>query len=132
MKQTIKRYNTARRGRRIVAEDEVIDNVEMKEVGEVEIASEATELLFEAEDVAELVAAVTGEDVEVTADESQVTFTVDGTDYTVEPEGDEEILEASRCKGKRTVKANTRKVPVSKAVKASTRRPVSRTRRPVR
>ena len=132
MKQTIKRYNTARRGRRIVAEDEVIDNVEMKEAGEVEIASEATELLFEAEDVAELVAAVTGEDVEVTADEDQVTFTVDGTDYTVEPEGDEEILEASRCKGKRPVKANTRKVALRKAVKASTRRPVSRTRRPVR
>ena len=87
---------------------------------DTEVAPEATELLFETEDVAELLAEVTGEDVAVEATDEAVEFTVGEEDvYTVEPEGDEEILEAS-----------TRMKRAAKAVKASTK-PV-RARRAVR
>lgn len=108
--------------RKITAADEV----EM----EATVAPEASDLLFEAEDVAELVAEVTGEPVEVTADDtgSSVTFAVGEDEYTVEAEGDEEVLEAVRktLRGKRAVSASTnrkapqknskviRKVPASK------------------
>lgn len=95
------RSSTRRGNRRIYAEDDI-------QMGEVAVDPEATELVFETEDVAELVAEVTGEDVEVVADEDAVTFTVGDTDYTVEAEGQEEILETSRkvLRGKRPVRAN--------------------------
>ena len=85
---------------------------------EINVAPEATDLLFEAEDVAELVAEVTGEVVDVTADGDNVTFAIGegeaAEEFTVTAEGDEEILEASRrqFRGKRTVKAS-RKVAAS-------------------
>ena len=82
---------------------------------EVEIAPEATELLFETEDVAEIVAEATGEPVEVEVTEDIVEFTVgegeEAAVFTIEPEGDEEILEASTRvlrKGRKPVKASTR------------------------
>jgi hypothetical protein len=117
---------------------------EIEETGTVEVAPEATELVFEAEDVAQLVAEVTGQDVEVEADEDSVIFTVGDFDYTVEPEGTEEILESSSkvlC-GSKSVKASSRarrqgaRTRSRRPVGASTRRhrrPVSAsTRRPVR
>jgi hypothetical protein len=55
-------YIQRKRGRRIVAD--------------AEVAPEAMDLLFEAEDVAELVAEVTGDVVEVTADGDEVVFSV--------------------------------------------------------
>lgn len=93
---------------------------------EVTVAPEATDLLFEAEDVAELIAEVTGKEVEVTADEDMVTFSVDGDEFTVEPEGDEEVLEAVRkpFARKRTV-ASSRKVNRTVKASASVRRPKS-------
>lgn len=80
------------------------------------VAPEASDLLFEAEDVAELVAEVTGEPVEVTADDTTVTFAIGEDEFTVEAEGDEEILETSRrnFKGKRTVSASTNRKPAKK------------------
>ena len=77
---------------------------------DVEVAPEATELLFEAEDVAELVADVTGEDVEVEVSDEAVEFTVGEDVYEVAPEGDEELLEASTRlpRGRKAVKASTR------------------------
>lgn len=116
--------------RRIVAEDEVM------------VAPEATDLLFEAEDVAELVAEVTGEVVEVTADGDDVTFVVgEGEtveEYTVSAEGDEEILESSHrmLRGKRPVRASRRPMGARRPVSASrrpmpARRPVSASRRPM-
>lgn len=99
------------RRRRIVAEDEI------------NVAPEATDLLFEAEDVAELVAEVTGEVVDVTADGDEVVFAVGegeaAEEFTVTAEGDEEILETSRraLKGKRTVAAS-RKVQASTKARA--------------
>lgn len=109
------RYSTRARGRRIVAEDEVT------------VAPEATELLFEAEDVAELVAEVTGEVVEVTADGEDVTFAIgsgdDAEEFTVSAEGDEEVLESVRrpLRGKSSVAAARRSArrPSARPVKAS-------------
>ena len=106
------------------AEEDAPKGTEIEEIGEVEVAPEATELVFETEDVAQLVAEVTGEDVEVEADENSVVFTVGDYDYTVEPEGDEEILESSTkvlC-GKKSVRASSR------ARRQGTR---TRSRRPV-
>ena len=124
-------YNKNRR--RIVADEEFTEEV----VDTVEVAPEATDLLFEAEDVAELVAEVTGEVVEVTAEGDDVTFVVgEGEtveEYTVSAEGDEEILEASRraFRGKRPVRASRRPMarrPMARRPMGS-RRPVSASRK---
>ena len=112
---------------------------EVEEIGVVEVAPEATELVFETEDVAQLVAEVTGEDVEVEADENRVVFTVGDYDYTVEPEGTEEILESSTkvlC-GKKAVKASSKArrprmgTRARRPVSASTRKPARRPARKV-
>lgn len=91
------------------AEDVIVDEV-------------ASTLLFEAEDVAELVSEISGEPVEVTVDEDEVTFAVGDDVYTVTPEGDEEIVEESTRlrKGAHKVAA-ARKVarPASRRVAAS-------------
>ena len=80
---------------------------------DVDVDPEASDLLFEAEDVAQLVAEVTGDDVVVeTDDESDtVTFTVGDDQFEVQPDGDEEILEASTrfSRKKKTVSASTRR-----------------------
>lgn len=115
-----------RRGR-IVAEDELIEDevVDTDDMGdaEVSVAPEASDLLFEAEDVAELVAEVTGEVVEVSADDDAVVFTVGDNDFTVEPDGSEEIVESSvRLARKRRVQASKRPVP---ARRGAARKPVS-------
>lgn len=96
--------------------EDIIEDVPAEEVpeeeaeaeAEVEVAPEATDLLFEAEDVAELVAEVTGQEVAVTVDDDSVQFEVGEDVFTVEPEGDEEILEATKkpLKGKKSVKAS--------------------------
>lgn len=89
-------------------------------VADTEVDVEATDLVFEAEDVAELVAEITGEDVEVTADDTSVEFTVGDDVYTVEAEGDEEIVEMSTrvLRGsKRAVKASTNRAPRGKSVR---------------
>lgn len=106
-----------KKGRRIAAnediqtEDVVMDDVAGEEAeGDVIVEPEATDLLFEAEDVAELIAEVTGETVEVSVTDDAVEFAIGEDVYTVEAEGDEEILEAATKKtlrGKRTVAAAT-------------------------
>ena len=96
-------------------EDEVVDEGE----GEVAVAPEASDLLFEAEDVAELVAEITGKEVSVTAEEDVVTFEVGDDEFVVEAEGDEEILEATKkpLKGKSRVTASTRRPAARPAVR---------------
>lgn len=111
------------RRRRIFAEDEVDTNQ-----NSVDVAPEATELLFETDDVAQLVAEVSGDPVEVaTNDETgEVTFTVGEDEYTVTPDEDAEILESSRrvLRGKRPVRASaTRRTPVVR--RTNSRRPAS-------
>ena len=102
-KSAIKASNARAARRRVRANDEV------EEVS-VDVAPEASDLLFEAEDVAELVAEVTGQEVSVTAEEDVVTFEVGDDAYVVEADGDEEILEATRkpLAGKRGVRASRR------------------------
>lgn len=94
-----------KQGRRVVAGEEV------------EVTPEASEILFQADDVADVLAEVTDQNVsaDVVDDETgAVEFTIgedeDAESYVVEPEGDEEIVEsASRIKPrKRVVKASTR------------------------
>lgn len=94
-------YIQRKRGRRVYAGEDM---------PEATVAPEATDLLFEAEDVAELVAEVTEQpvEVEVAEDGDSVTFAVGEDVYTVEAEGDEEILESSRrnMRGKARVSAS--------------------------
>lgn len=94
---------------RIVAEEELpVEEIDEGEVGEVDVAD--TDLLLEPEDVAELVAEITGEAVEVTVndDGNSIDFAVGEDVFTIEAEGDEEILETSRraLRGKRPVRAS--------------------------
>ena len=100
------------------------------EEGEAEVIvdEEATELLFEAEDVAELVSEVTGLPVEVTVDEDEVVFAVGDDEFTVTPEGDEEIVEQST-----RMRSSARKIAASQRVRRPARRvAASRTDRRVR
>lgn len=131
--------NRNRRRSRIAASDEIDDvnattDVDDTAEGGVDVAPEATDLLFEAEDVAELVAEVTGEAVEVTADEDTVTFAIGEAEYTVEAEGNEEILESVRrpMRGKRTVAASTRRTPAARRRTVSASTQTRRTARTVR
>lgn len=100
--------------RRIVAEDVIedqVDDMPMEDAAGVSVDPAATDLLFEAEDVAELVAEITGEPVEVNVEDDFVTFAVGDSEYTIEAEGDEEVLEASTkiMKNKRRVSASTKR-----------------------
>ena len=108
---------------RVVAEEELDTQVG----GEAVVEPEASDLLFEAEDVAELVAEITGEDVEVTADEDSVVFAAGDDEYTVEAEGDEEVLEAVRrpLRNKKAVKASRKPVKATRQGRVVRRRPVS-------
>ena len=64
---------------------------------DTDVAPEATDLLFEAEDVAQLISEITGEDVSVESSEDgeSVDFAVGDEVYTVQAEGDEELVESS-------------------------------------
>lgn len=100
-------------------EDVVDDTPDVDE--DVNVAPEATDLLFEAEDVAQLVAEVTGQpvDVDTAEDGSSVEFTVGEDVFTVTAEGDEEVLEAVRkpLKKKKPVSASTNRKPAGKTVR---------------
>lgn len=120
---------------RVVAEDEMIKDEIVEDVdagedaGVVEVDPEATELLFEAEDVAELLAEVTGQDVEVTVnDDDTVDFGVGEDIYTVSAEGDEELLEASTRVLKKSVSASTKTELNSKVGAPAAKRAVRRVR----
>lgn len=103
---------------------------------DVTVDEVASTLLFEAEDVAELIAEVTDQPVDVTVDEDEVEFAIGDDVYTITPEGDEEIVEESTRlrKGARRVSASrrvsaarrvarpARRVAASRAPKASARR----------
>lgn len=105
----------------IKAEEEMIEDVP--------VMDDPSELLFEATDVADLLAEVTGEDVNMDMDDNKVVFTIGEDEYTIEPEGDEEVLEAVRkpLRNKKSVAANTERVLSRKPpVKASTKPAVRR------
>lgn len=112
-------YIQKKRATKSIKAAEDIDDVDDVDItvddtdADVDVDPEASDLLFEAEDVAQLVAEVTGDDVVVeTDDESDtVTFTVGDDQFEVQPDGDEEILEASTrfSRKKKTVSASTRR-----------------------
>lgn len=87
---------------------------------DVNVADEALDMLFEAEDVAELVAEVTGEAVDVTADDDKIVFSVAGDQFTVTPEGDEEIVETKF--DDEVLESTRRPMRSRRRVAASTRR----------
>ena len=102
---------------KIVADDEVMVDDTMPEEA-------ASDLLFEADDVAELLSEVTGEEVGVDTDEDTVIFTVGDDEYTIEAEGDEEELTActkpvKARKDDKEVKSSARARKTSRPVKAS-------------
>lgn len=99
---------------KIVAEDEVMVDDTMPE-------DAASDLLFEADDVAELLSEVTGEEVGVDTDEDTVIFTVGDDEYTIEAEGDEEELTACTkpVKARKDVKSSARARKSARTVKAS-------------
>lgn len=115
----------ANRRRPVVAEETLNVEMDMPE----EPMDAPTELLFEATDVADLIAEITGEEVEMDMDDDVVVYRVGEDEYTIEPEGDEEILEAVRkpLKNKRTVAANKR--PAAAPAK---KKPVAASKKPVR
>lgn len=118
-KASQKPVNASRRP--IKAEEEMIEDAP--------VMDDPGELLFEATDVADLLAEVTGEDVNMDMDDNVVVFTIGEDEYTIEPEGDEEVLEAVRkpLRNKRPVAANTERIPNRKPpVKASTKPSVRR------
>lgn len=78
---------------------------------ETEVSPEATDLLFETEDVAQLIAEVTGEDVEVEADGESVAFSVGDETYTCEAEAGDEVVESSRKVVRRNKISASRKLP---------------------
>lgn len=117
--------NTSKKLRSVRADEDIqIDEkiTEEAPAAEATVDPAATDMLFEAEDVAELVAEVTGEEVTVEVDDADdsVIFTVGTEEFTVEPEGDEEILEASTksLRGKAPVRASRKAAP-RKNVRAS-------------
>lgn len=89
--------------RPIKAEEEMIDDSKIMD-------QDTSELLFEATDVADLLAEITGEDVDMDMDDDVVVFTIGEDEYTIEPEGDEEVLESVRrpMRRMRPVKAGRR------------------------
>lgn len=120
------------RKRRIVAEDELdaqmtpVEAPDEEDAGEVTVDPEATELLFETDDVAQLVAEVAGQDVDVTVDDEtgETIFAVGEDEFTVTPDEDVEVLESTRkpLRNKRTIKASTKRParrPATKTVSAS-------------
>ena len=103
--------------RKIAAAEEVAPEAE------IEVAPEATDLLFEAEDVAELLAEVTDQAVEVSVDGEDIIFNVGEDEFVITPDGDEELVESSVKTLKKPVAANRRvakKAPVSASKRAST------------
>ncbi len=89
-----------------------------------EIETEVMDLLFEAEDVADLVSEVTGEDVSVEAsdDGESVTFVVGEDEYTVEAEGNEELVETSKRMRKTSTPVKASKTASGRTVRRIVRK----------
>jgi hypothetical protein len=121
-----------RANRRVIRSDEDIDDLPPvddeiidEDIEDVDIdeAPVSEEILFEASDVAELLAEYSGEPVDYTVDDetTEVTFTVGDEELTVTPEGDEEVVEEStRVRGRRI--AASRRIPKPTRKVAASRR----------
>lgn len=116
--------------------DEIVER-DIKDDGiadDVIIAPEAEAILFETEDVAELVADIVEDTVEVSTDldTGEVVFAVGDDEYTVIPDEDAEYVSSSRRIARRNrIHASSSRQPqrsprVHRPVSAATRRPSSR------
>ena len=117
-----------RASRRFIRSDEDIEDIQVDDIDveEAPVAEEETfeeEILFEASDVAEVLAEVTGEPVDYTVDDetTEVTFTVGDDEITVTPEGDEEVVEESTRVRGRKIAASRRLARPARKVAASRR-----------
>lgn len=102
--------------------DDFEEDIPEEDTFEEEAPVEESEILFEAEDVAEIIAEITEEPVDFTVDDetAEVTFTYGDAEITVTPEGDEEVVEQStRVIGKK-VEASKKAEP-TRRVAASRR-----------
>lgn len=102
-----------------VTDEEVVDE-EVADEDPVQVSEEASELLFSPQEVGELIYQISEKPVDVYAEDDSVTFSVDGVEYTVEAEGDEEeLVSATSLRGRRPVSASSR------VARRAARRPVS-------
>lgn len=92
---------------------------------DTEVATEAEDLLFETDDVAELITEITGEDVDVEADGTTVIFDVGEESYTCEadPESADVVEESTKVRGRRSrkVSASTNRRRPGRTVSKRTR-----------
>ena len=111
-----------RNKKKIVADDEIMEKpVDQVADDEVAVEPAAAEMLFEAEDVADILAEVTGQPitVEVADDASQCVIGVGEDEFTIDAEDAEQINEAEPAPKEEPV-AESKKIR-GKAVKASSK-----------
>lgn len=111
-----------RNKKKIVADDEIMEKpVDQVADDEVAVEPAAAEMLFEAEDVADILAEVTGQPitVEVADDASQCVIGVGDDEFTIDAEDAEQINEAAPVPEEEPV-AESKKIR-GKAVQASSK-----------
>lgn len=106
---------------KIVADDEIMEQPVDQVADDVDVEPAAAEMLFEAEDVADILAEVTGQPitVEVADDASQCVIGVGEDEFTIDAEDAEEINEAEPVPEEEPV-AESKKIR-GKAVRASSK-----------
>lgn len=107
--------------KKIVADDEIMEQPVDQVADDVDVEPAAAEMLFEAEDVADILAEVTGQPitVEVADDASQCVIGVGEDEFTIDAEDAEEINEAEPVPEEEPV-AESKKIR-GKAVRASSK-----------
>ncbi len=107
--------------KKIVADDEIIEKPVDQVANDVDVEPSAAEMLFEAEDVADILAEVTGQPitVEVADDASQCVIGVGDDEFTIDAEDAEQINEAAPVPEEEPV-AESKKIR-GKAVQAASK-----------
>ena len=107
--------------KKIVADDEIMEQSVDQVADDVDVEPSAAEMLFEAEDVADILAEVTGQPitVEVADDASQCVIGVGEDEFTIDAEDAEQINEAEPVPEEEPV-AESKKIR-GKAVRASSK-----------
>jgi hypothetical protein len=116
---------SSRSSRSVKGADEIEEGI-----GDVQVDEDVEGLVFDPQDVADLLAEVTGEDIEaeVADDGDAVTFRVGEEEYEVQADEDTEILEARKISDSKTDVEKSK----SKSVKASTGTPRGRVVRTIK
>lgn len=111
-----------RNKKKIVADDEIMEQPVDQVTDDVDVEPAAAEMLFEAEDVADILAEVTNQPitVEVADDASQCVIGVGDDEFTIDAEDAEVINEDEPAPAEEKPVAESRKIR-GKAVKASSK-----------